>query len=146
MSSRGLVLTPPALASELDDGLLTASEAATLELDADLLVLSACNTATTDGTPGAESLSSLSRAFLYAGARGIYASHWRVSDDVTARLITIALGLRRDGRTRAVSLALAMKAVRSGVLPDGSAVPGWTPDWAHPAAWAPFVVLSGADG
>lgn len=142
----GLVLTPPALASELDDGLLTASEAATLELDADLLVLSACNTATTDGTPGAESLSSLSRAFLYAGARGIYASHWRVSDDVTARLITIALGLRRDGRTRADSLALAMKAVRSGVLPDGSAVPGWTPDWAHPAAWAPFVVLSGADG
>lgn len=142
----GLVLTPPQVASDTDDGLLTASEAATLDLDADLLVLSACNTATTDGTPGAESLSSLSRAFLYAGARGIYASHWRVNDDITPQLITIALGLRRDGKSRAESLALAMKAVRSGVRPDGSPVPGWTPDWAHPAAWAPFVVLSGADG
>jgi CHAT domain-containing protein len=142
----GLVLTPPATASDLDDGLLTASEAATLSLDADLLVLSACNTATTDGTPGAESLSSLARAFLYAGTRGIYASHWRVSDTVTSRLMLIALQLRRDGRSRAEALSAAMHAIRTGKMPDGSAIPQWTPDWAHPAAWAPFVIISGSDG
>jgi CHAT domain-containing protein len=142
----GLVLTPPELASDLDDGLLTASEAATLSLDADLLVLSACNTATTDGTPGAESLSSLARSFLYAGTRGIYASHWRVSDEVTSRLTQIALGFRRDGRTRAEALAAAMQAIRTGAMPDGTAIPNWTPDWAHPAAWAPFVIISGIDG
>ena len=48
-----LVLTPPAKGSETDDGLLTASEVAQLKLDADLVILSACNTAAADGTPGA---------------------------------------------------------------------------------------------
>ncbi|MCQ4028476.1 CHAT domain-containing protein, partial [Klebsiella pneumoniae] len=53
----GLVLTPPETATEIDDGYLTASEAAGLRLNADLVVLSACNTAAPDGRPGAEGLS-----------------------------------------------------------------------------------------
>jgi CHAT domain-containing protein len=63
----GLILTPPkdgTPPSELeeDDGLLTASEVAQLELDADWIVLSACNTAAGD-KGDAEALSGLARAF-----------------------------------------------------------------------------------
>jgi CHAT domain-containing protein len=63
-----LLLTPPAAASEEDNGLLTASEVAQLNLDADWVVLSACNTAA-GSNDGAEALSGLARAFFYAGAR-----------------------------------------------------------------------------
>jgi CHAT domain len=52
-----------------DDGVLIGSEAAQLKLDADLVTLSACNTAAPDGTPGAEGLSGLAPAFVYAGTR-----------------------------------------------------------------------------
>lgn len=56
--------------TDLDDGLLVASEVAQLKLDADWVVLSACNTAAGD-KPGAEALSGLARAFFYAGARAL---------------------------------------------------------------------------
>jgi CHAT domain-containing protein len=58
-----LALTLPAQPTELDDGLLTASEVAQLKLNADWVVLSACNTAAGD-KPGAEALSGLARAFF----------------------------------------------------------------------------------
>jgi CHAT domain-containing protein len=70
-----LALTIPSEPSELDDGLLTASEVAQLKLNADWVVLSACNTAAGD-KPGAEALSGLARAFFYAGARALLVSHW----------------------------------------------------------------------
>src|SRR6185436_963383 len=79
---------PPEKGSELDDGLLTASEISRLKLDADWVVLSACNTAAPDGTPGAEGLSGLARAFFYAGARSLLVSHWAVASDATVALTT----------------------------------------------------------
>ncbi|MEO8667919.1 MAG: CHAT domain-containing protein, partial [Bauldia sp.] len=88
LSEPALVFTPPKEATDIDDGLLTASEAAQLKLGADWVVLSACNTAAGDGTPGAEGLSGLARAFLYAGARAILVSHWPVRDDAAAALTT----------------------------------------------------------
>ena len=72
-----LVLTLPRVATEADDGLLTASEVATLQLNADWVVLSACNTASGDKV-GADALSGLARAFFYAGARALLVSHWAV--------------------------------------------------------------------
>ena len=72
-----LVLTLPERPTETDDGLLTASEVAQLKLNADWVVLSACNTASGE-KPGAEALSGLGRAFFYAGARSLVASHWEV--------------------------------------------------------------------
>jgi CHAT domain-containing protein len=145
MDEPGLVFTPPAQASALDDGVLTASEAAGLSLAADWIILSACNTAAGAGASGGESLSGLGRAFLYAGARALLASHWRVSDDATAALTTETLGAWH-GEGRAQALQAAMRAVRTGKRADGSPVPGWKPAWAHPAAWAPFVLIAAGDG
>ena len=141
----GLVFTPPATASATDDGLLTASEAARLSLTADWLILSACNTASSDGTPGSQSLSGLARAFLHAGAKALLASHWRVSDEVTAVLTVETMRLSRSGLPKAEALRQAMIAVRTGKRADGTALPGWKEFWAHPAAWSPFVLVA-ADG
>jgi CHAT domain-containing protein/tetratricopeptide (TPR) repeat protein len=140
----GLVFTPPKVASEEDDGLLTASEAARLKLSADWVILSACNTASADGTLGGESLSSLAKAFLYAGARGLLASHWHVLDDATSALTLQTLAIQRaDSKlSQAQALQKAMRAVRTGALPDGQPLPGWTPAWSHPTAWAPFSLIS----
>ena len=82
-----LALTIPSEPSELDDGLLTASEVAQLKLNADWVVLSACNTAAGD-KPGAEALSGLARAFFYAGAHALLVSHWAVESNAAMRLTT----------------------------------------------------------
>ena len=133
LAEPALVFTPPADASELDDGLLTASEAAELKLSADWVVLSACNTAAGDGSPGAEGLSGLARAFLYAGARAILVSHWPVGDEAAAEITTRTFaGLTATpeiGRAEALRRALVAMIDRD----DRSFV--------HPSAWAPFVVV-----
>lgn len=127
----GLVLTPPETPDALDDGYLSASEAAGLSLSADIVVLSACNTAGPDGRPGAGGLWGLARSFFYAGARSVMVSHWAVSDRATTALVTGAFaGLEspRIGR-RAEALRQAMRAVRG------------TPGWSHPAYWAAFTLV-----
>ena len=138
----GLVLTPPQTATENDDGLLTASEAAALDLRARWLILSACNTATPGGGQGAEALSGLARAFLYAGADSLLASHWRVSDDASAALTVQTVGAGLSGLTQAEALQAAQNAVRSGTGFDGTELADWAPYWAHPAAWAPFTLIT----
>ena len=143
----GLVLTPPGNPSAQDDGVLTATEAAALDLSADWVILSACNTAGGDGVPGADNLSGLARAFLYAGARALLVSHWRVFDDATAALTvqTLAIQKANPRLSKAQALQRAMRSVRTGRRSDGSPLPGWRAEWAHPAYWAPFVVIA-ADG
>ena len=86
-----LVLTPPATASAQDDGLLKVSDIVNLKLNADWVILSACNTAAGQQA-GGEALSGLASGFLYAGARALLASHWSVSSDAAVRLTTGALG------------------------------------------------------
>ena len=141
----GLAFTPPKKSSPEDDGLLAASEVSAMRLTADWVILSACNTASADGTPGADSLSSLGRAFLYAGAGSLLASRWRVADDATAALTVETLMARKAGLSRGQALQVAMRAVRSGRHADGTPLSGWQESWAHPAAWAPFTVI-GSDG
>jgi CHAT domain-containing protein/tetratricopeptide (TPR) repeat protein len=128
-----LVLTPPAKGSIEDDGLLTASEIAQLKLDADWVVLSACNTAS--GTePGAEGLSGLARAFFYSGARTLLVSHWPVVAEVSARITTTIFRERKlnpqTGPAEALRLAML------SVMKSKS-----EPAYAHPIFWAPFVVV-----
>ncbi len=133
LSEPALVLTPPDVASAADDGLLTASEIAELKLDADWVLLSACNTAGGNG-PGAEGLSGLARAFLFAGARSIMVSHWPVRDDAAARLTTVALDRLATGRARGRAEALQQSMI---ALMDDTR----DPTLAHPSAWAPFVLV-----
>ncbi len=133
LAEPGLVLTPPAQSSETDDGLLSASEVTTLRLDADWVILSACNTAAGEGQ-GQPGLSGLARAFFYAGARSLLASHWPVRDDVAAVLTVDAIRRQRATPTlsRAEALQQAMQAVRNDTA---------DPTRAHPAAWAPFTLV-----
>ena len=128
-----LALTIPNEPSELDDGLLTASEVAQLKLNADWVVLSACNTAAGD-KPGAEALSGLARAFFYAGAHALLVSHWAVDSDAATQLTTATFDiLKNDPKLgRAEALRRAMLAY----MDDAT-----DPLNAYPALWAPFVVV-----
>ena len=111
LAEPSLALTIPAQPSELDDGLLTASEVAQLKLNADWVVLSACNTIAGD-KPGAEALSGLARAFFYAGARALLVSHWSVASDAATRLTTSTFDILKADPTlgRAEALRRAMLA------------------------------------
>ena len=129
-----LVLTPPDTGTEQDDGLLTASEVAQLTLNADWVILSACNTASADGTPGAEGLSGLARAFFYAGTRALLVSHWAVSSEAAVALTTGAMN--ELGQQPGIGRAEALRRSMLSVMNDPS-----RPYLAHPFFWAPFVVV-----
>jgi CHAT domain-containing protein len=126
-----LVLSIPEKPSEDDDGLLRASEVATLKLNADFVVLSACNTAAGD-KPGAEALSGLARAFFYAGAKSLIVSHWDV-DSLSA--VDLMIGLF-DVLKMNPHLSHA-EALRASML----RMIATKPYWAQPKFWAPFIVV-----
>ncbi|MBS0243295.1 MAG: CHAT domain-containing protein, partial [Proteobacteria bacterium] len=127
-----LALSLPVRPTALDDGLLTASEIAELKLDADWVILSACNTAAS-GAPGAEALSGLARAFFYAGARALLVSHWRVYSDAAVRLTTATFeALRRDP---AIGRSEALRRAMLAMIDSGTA---WD---AYPDFWAPFSIV-----
>jgi CHAT domain-containing protein/tetratricopeptide (TPR) repeat protein len=128
----GLILTPPEKASEEDDGYLSASEIAALKLDADWVILSACNTAA-GAVTSAEALSGLARAFIYAQARALLVSHWEVYSDATVKLITVSA--RETARDPKVGRAEALRRSMLALIDKGA------PYEAHPAYWAPFVVV-----
>jgi len=124
-----LVFTPPERPVGAErDGLLTASEVATLSLDADLVVLSACNTAGASGIFGGEALSGLARSFFHAGTRSLLVSHWQVNSATTARLMTRLFELSTQGRTIADSLRSAKRAMID------------RPETAHPGFWGAFTL------
>jgi CHAT domain-containing protein len=123
-----LVLTPPEKATEADDGLLTASEVASLRLAADWVVLSACNTAS-GSDAGAEALSGLARAFFYAGARGLLVSHWAVNSEAAVGLTTQTFAALAANRK--LGRAEAFRRTMLGMIDAGR----------PPSYWAPFVVV-----
>jgi CHAT domain-containing protein len=134
----GLVLTPPApgtsgaTALERDDGFLTASEITALKLDADWVILSACNTAGGSGETG-ETLSGMARGFFYAGARALLVSHWEVGSDAAVKLTTRAFAeLKANPK---IGRAEALRRSMQELIKNGSLAE------AHPAQWAPFVVV-----
>jgi len=133
LAEPSLVLSIPKQPTEFDDGLLTASEVAQLKLNADWVVLSACNTIAGD-KPGAEALSGLARSFFYAGARALLVSHWAVNSEAATRLsISTFDRLKSDPKLgRAEALRQAMLAY----LNDAS-----SPRNAYPAFWGPFALI-----
>jgi CHAT domain-containing protein len=130
-----LVLSLPKHPTEADDGLLTASEVAQLKLNADWVVLSACNTAAAETEkPGAEALSGLARAFFYAGARSLVVSNWEVDTKSAVTLMTGTFAaLAADPK---LSHAEALQKSILAMIGDAK-----HPEWADPKYWAPFVVV-----
>jgi CHAT domain-containing protein/Tfp pilus assembly protein PilF len=116
-----------------EDELLLASEAATLRLNADWVLLSACNTASPDA-PEARGFSGLSRAFFYAGARSLLISHWEVIDAVAPVLIPALLRAERNNPH--LGHAQALRQASLAILDDPEIAHG-----AKPYAWAPFTVV-----
>jgi CHAT domain-containing protein/tetratricopeptide (TPR) repeat protein len=123
-----LVMTPSA---DTDDGLLTATNIAGLRLDADLVVLSACNTAAPRLGYGADGLSGLARAFFYAGARSVLVSHWPVDAKATRKVLGLLASAKDEGGAAAFNAS--SRALRR------------EPGFAHPAFWAPFDLVGQAD-
>ncbi|MGE0627817.1 MAG: CHAT domain-containing protein [Hyphomicrobiaceae bacterium] len=128
LAEPALVMTPPRKLTRQDDGLLSASEIATLRLQADWVILSACNTAAGDAS-GADALSGLARAFFYAGARALMVSHWAVYSDAAVALTTHTFAhLAKNPR-----LGRADAFRRSMLEMIGKGEP--------PSVWAPFVIV-----
>ena len=133
LAEPALVLSLPATATAFDDGLLTSSEVAQLKLNADWVVLSACNTAAAD-KPGAEALSGLARAFFYAGARALLVSHWPVVSDPAVNLMTMMFAaIAQDPK---IITAEALRQAMLATMDDSA-----HPDWANPSSWAPFILV-----
>ena len=124
-----LVLTPTPNDSDYD-GLLTASEIRELDFNADLIVLSACNTAAGDGESD-EGLSGLASAFIFAGAKSVMASHWSIESNTTKNLMTDFFKNLKSNQAlnRAEALRLAMQKTAS------------QEQFSHPIFWAPFVLV-----
>ena len=131
-------LPEPALMTSVgigdSDGLLDTSEILDLKLDADLVVLSACDTggaggdsSTTGLQGGGEALGGLTRAVIYAGGRSLIVSHWSVDLNATVRLMT---GMFAAGAaTKAQSLTQSQVALQQ------------SEQFSHPYFWAPFTLV-----
>ncbi|MDD5389480.1 MAG: CHAT domain-containing protein [Gallionellaceae bacterium] len=117
-----------------EDGLLTMSEVMGLKMNADLVVLSACNTAgeRVEARNG-EGFAGLTRAFMHAGARGLLVSHWSVESLATRDLITDFFRRQKAGTATPEALAAAQADLR------GSRDERLHLSRAHPFFWAPFV-------
>jgi CHAT domain-containing protein len=151
-STHGLIpgefpgLGEPALAlaapeDRSESGFLVLDEILGLKLDADWVVLSACNTAAGDGL-GAEAVSGLGRAFFYAGSRALLVTHWAV-ETVSARDLVTGVFRHRMGKaglSRAESLRQAMLEVMAGQYLDPvTRQPVFA--YAHPLFWAPYALV-----
>jgi CHAT domain-containing protein len=146
LSQPALALSAPDVAGVPGDGLLTMEEIPALKLDADWVVLSACNTGAGAGA-GAEAVSGLGRAFFYAGTRAILITNWPVHS-ASARELVSDLFRRQaadTGLTRAEALRQAMISVLDG--------PGFTDPagktvftYAHPLFWAPYSIIGDGGG
>jgi len=135
----------PALALTLvgdlggEDGLLTMKEVIEdLELNAELVALSACNTAgeSVQANNG-EGFAGLTRAFMYAGAKGLLVSHWSVDSKSTQALMTGTFRNIRQGMSSLAAISVAQKSLQKESYVSGQ----YSFSRAHPFFWAPFVLV-----
>ncbi len=144
LTQPALAMTSPDVTGDKDDGLLTMDMVLGLRLNADWVVLSACNTASGEGS-GSEAVSGLGRAFFFAGAKALLVSNWPV-DSVAARLLMTDLFKRQQGAAGFTPVANKPDALRQAMLhlmAEGGMEEGGVMkySYAHPLFWAPFVVV-----
>jgi CHAT domain-containing protein len=111
-----------------EDGVLRMPEIFNLEMNADLVVLSACQTGLGKLVRG-EGMIGLTRAFLYAGSRRVVVSLWAVNDLATADFMKSFYE-----HMEPASPAAALRAAKLAMLHSAS------PAYRHPYYWAPFVL------
>ncbi|MFN0084396.1 MAG: CHAT domain-containing tetratricopeptide repeat protein [Blastocatellia bacterium] len=122
----GIVLSLVDDRGQSQDGFLRLHEIYNLKLNADLVVLSGCQTALGKEIKG-EGLVGLTRGFMYAGAKGVMASLWSVEDKATAELMKSFY----NGALKAdLPAPAALRAAQRAMLKDRR--------WAHPYYWAAF--------
>ena len=142
-----LALSAPRITGDQEDGLLTMAEIMKLKLDADWVILSACNTGAADGA-GAEAISGLGRAFFYAGTRAILASMYPVETTSAKKLVTQLFELQKKDRTLTRARALQESMVElinsPGLIDENSGK--IVASYAHPLFWAPFVLVGDGSG
>jgi len=142
LAEPALALSAPALAGGGGDGLLTMSKILGLRLDADWVVLSACNSAAGSGA-GAEAVSGLGLAFFYAGTRAVLATSWPVETNA-AQALTTAL-FRREAADRAIGRAEALRRAMMDLVDGPGLVDPATKAtvflYAHPIFWAPYSLI-----
>ena len=147
----GLVQPAIALSATQDknsanNGLLTMGEVMGLNLNADWVVLSACNTGAESGR-GATAVSGLGQAFFYAGARSLLVSHWPV-ETTSAKQITTGL-FDRQVENKSLSRAMALNEtvkdlIQNKTYKDSTGKSVFA--YAHPVFWAPFTVIGDGSG
>lgn len=125
----GLILTPPNNPTTKDDGILTVSEINKLNLKSDIVILSACNTASEDGSPNGEGLSGLTSAFFQAGTKSMLVTHWDVETNSAVQLTTGSLKNLENSE----SLSKALQKTKISMMNNK--------DTAHPFYWAPYVLI-----
>jgi CHAT domain-containing protein len=127
----GLVLAPEPGG---DDGILQFREILRMRLAADLVTLSACQSALGELVTG-EGMVGLARAFFYAGSDSVVASLWNVADEASADLMAAFYSGLAQGLPKAEALRRARLTLRED------------PRYAHPYYWSPFVLIGrGEDG
>jgi len=146
LTQPALALSSPTVTGTEGDGLLTMEEVLGLRLDADWVVLSACNTGAGAGA-GAEAVSGLGLAFFYAGTRALLVTNWSVHSQSARELVT-DLFKRQAGDpklTRGEALRQAMMALADG---PGYAETGGKTEfaYAHPLFWAPYSIIGDGGG
>jgi CHAT domain-containing protein/Flp pilus assembly protein TadD len=141
LAQPALALTPPPVVSEENNGLLEMEEVLELNMNADWVVLSACNTAGSDGSLHGENLSGLATAFFYAGSRAMLVSLWPVVSSATAELMATVFAVKEQSPelTRAAALAAARRHLIKGpgLVRDGKVVLSY----AHPVFWSAFILV-----
>ena len=125
-----LVLSPPNTGTKEDDGILTMSEVMLLENNADLVILSACNTAMGENQES-EGFSGLAKAFLYSGAKSIFVSNWYVETFAAKELTTKMVFKMFNNKTNS---AQALNETMKEFIQEN-------PSKSHPFYWAPFVMV-----
>jgi CHAT domain-containing protein len=141
LTQPALALSAPDVADVEGDGLLTMEEILALKLDADWVVLSACNTGSGAGA-GAEAASGLGRAFFYAGTRALLVTNWSVHSqsarDLTTDLFRRQMADPKLTRGEALRQAMVTLLDENGFRGDNGAT---LFTYAHPLFWAPYTII-----
>lgn len=141
-SEPAIITSAPPGATDVSGTLLTASDVTALKLNADAVILSACNSGGPGGGTAGESLSGLARSFFYAGARALLVTHWSVNDQAAAFLVADTLRRVRAGKDG--GLAGSLRGAELGMITDAGH--GMPADLSHPFYWAPFALIGEGRG